>query len=88
MLAWRITVVRPLLFDGNDVIDGGSGVDIIIAEGGNDIVFGGSENDFLWGDYEDETASGGNDLLVGGAGDYFAIKTQQASNDTSWQLSA
>lgn len=46
---------------GNDVIDGGAGVDQIFAEGGNDVVWGNIGNDYIDG-------GSGDDILFGGVG--------------------
>ncbi|WP_309247291.1 tandem-95 repeat protein [Shewanella sp. VB17] len=45
--------------DGNDVIDGGKGDDVIFAQGGEDKLNGGSGEDTLLG-------GSGNDILIGG----------------------
>jgi Ca2+-binding RTX toxin-like protein len=48
----------------NDLILGGSGVDIISGEGGNDCILGGGGNDRLYGD-------SGTDVCIGGNGSDF-----------------
>ena len=48
--------------DGNDILFGGSGDDVIFGMGGDDILRGGDGNDLLFG-------GSGNDYLDGGAGE-------------------
>jgi len=54
---------------GNDVIDGGQGVDYIYGNAGNDYIDGGTEGDFIWGDSKYLAGQyHGNDILKGGEG--------------------
>jgi Ca2+-binding RTX toxin-like protein len=60
----------------NNVIDGGSGNDLISAGGGNDTVYGGDGNDIIDGGW-------GNDTLYGGAGnDSYSIQGRLAGQYT------
>lgn len=56
--------------DGDDILNGGEGVDWLIAGGGNDQLDGGAGNDRLWGGSGDDTLIGGAgiDIIYGGAG--------------------
>ena len=57
---------------GNDILDGGDGQDLLYGEGGDDVLSGGAGIDSLWGDADylpDELH--GSDYLDGGAGDDF-----------------
>jgi microcystin-dependent protein len=57
--------------NGDDVIDGRSGNDIIIAHGGHDTLHGGEGDDILVGGSGNDTLHGGPgmDTLIGGEGD-------------------
>ncbi|NES00417.1 MAG: calcium-binding protein [Symploca sp. SIO1B1] len=52
--------------DGDDTLEGTSGIDKIVGFGGNDVLLGNEGHDFLFGD-------GGNDILFGGEGDDFLL---------------
>ena len=56
--------------DGNDVLAGGLGEDLIYGEGGNDDITGGVDNDTLYGGTGNDTVQGGagDDSIEGGAG--------------------
>jgi Ca2+-binding RTX toxin-like protein len=70
---WVEVVREP----GDDLIDGGPGIDVILADantvttGGNDLVIGGPGNDLILGDgcCFDSVGAGGDDTLRGGPGD-------------------
>lgn len=68
---------------GNDVIDGGQGVDYIYGNAGNDYIDGGTEGDFIWGDskYLDGQYHG-NDILKGGEGNDQLVGG--GADDTLW----
>ncbi len=55
---------------GDDVIYGTNGDDVIVGLGGNDIIHGGNGNDVICGDAGNDTLDGGNgnDTLLGGVG--------------------
>ncbi|MCZ2826729.1 MULTISPECIES: ExeM/NucH family extracellular endonuclease [unclassified Modestobacter] len=57
--------------EGDDVLRGGNGVDVIMGLGGNDTVTGGNGADVICGGDGDDVLRGGNgdDVLLGGAGD-------------------
>ena len=57
--------------DGNDVIAGGAGEDLIYGEGGADTISGGADDDTVYGGAGDDSISGnnGDDFLLGGDGD-------------------
>ncbi|CAK9886915.1 MAG: Hemolysin, plasmid [Candidatus Erwinia impunctatus] len=57
---------RSSSLDGNDVLNGGKGDDILFGQGGNDTLNGGEGNDILYG-------GAGNDVLIGGKGDDILI---------------
>jgi len=61
--------------NGDDVIDGTDGPDIIHAKGGNDIIKGGDGKDIICGGAGDDEIRGGKsgDLLIGGAGNDLII---------------
>lgn len=40
---------------GNDVLDGGTGIDSLVGGGGDDGLFGGAGNNTLYGDEQNET---------------------------------
>jgi Ca2+-binding RTX toxin-like protein len=58
---------------GNDVLDGGAGIDTLIGGGKDDGLFTGTGNDTLYGDHATEADLGGayhgNDYIDGGDGD-------------------
>ncbi|MFJ7813515.1 immunoglobulin-like domain-containing protein, partial [Pseudomonas asiatica] len=57
--------------DGNDILNGGAGNDILFGQGGDDTLDGGKGNDILIGGLGKDTLLGGegNDILLGGKGD-------------------
>jgi predicted extracellular nuclease len=57
--------------EGDDVLRGGNGVDVIMGLGGNDTITGGNGADVICGGDGDDVLRGGNgdDVLLGGAGD-------------------
>ncbi|MCZ2813787.1 ExeM/NucH family extracellular endonuclease [Modestobacter sp. VKM Ac-2979] len=57
--------------EGDDVLRGGNGVDVIMGLGGNDTITGGNGADIICGGAGDDVIRGGNgsDVLLGGAGD-------------------
>ena len=57
--------------EGDDVLRGGNGVDVIMGLGGNDTITGGNGDDVICGGAGNDTIAGGNgdDVLLGGAGD-------------------
>ncbi|MCZ2817950.1 ExeM/NucH family extracellular endonuclease [Modestobacter sp. VKM Ac-2984] len=57
--------------DGDDVLRGGNGVDVIMGLGGDDVLTGGNGADVICGGDGDDVLRGGNgdDVLLGGAGD-------------------
>ncbi|MEO1993840.1 MAG: hypothetical protein ABGZ17_01025, partial [Planctomycetaceae bacterium] len=57
--------------DGNDIMIGGGGDDILLASYGNDILFGGGGDDLLRGEAGDDVLDGGlgDDNLTGDDGD-------------------
>ncbi|MFT5944279.1 MAG: Ca2+-binding RTX toxin-like protein [Yoonia sp.] len=56
--------------DGNDVIAGGTGEDLIYGGGGDDTITGGADDDTVYGGTGDDDIDGGtgNDFLLGGDG--------------------
>ena len=56
--------------EGDDVLYGGTGVDVINGLGGDDTIYGQAGDDLLHGDQGNDTLSGGagDDILDGGAG--------------------
>ena len=57
---------------GDDIIDAGSGNDTVCGEGGNDVIRTGDGNDQMWGEaFRDDILIGtpGNDVLDSGSGD-------------------
>ncbi|MEG3836140.1 calcium-binding protein, partial [Microcoleus sp. Z1_C4] len=66
--------------EGNDLISGNEGADILGGCEGNDTMHGGEDNDTLTGCQGDDILYGdlGNDSLIGGSGnDIFALTTGQ-----------
>ena len=57
--------------DGNDILNGGAGNDLLFGQGGDDTLDGGKGNDILIGGLGKDTLLGGegNDILLGGKGD-------------------
>jgi Ca2+-binding RTX toxin-like protein len=57
--------------NGDDVLTGTTGVDVIMGLGGNDVITGGNEKDVICGGAGNDTVSGdnGDDVLSGGFGD-------------------
>ena len=57
--------------DGSDVLSAGNGNDILVGQGGDDDLFGGAGDDLILAGDGDDFADGGsgNDTLIGGAGD-------------------
>ncbi|WP_353844715.1 immunoglobulin-like domain-containing protein [Pseudomonas sp. MG-2] len=57
--------------DGNDILNGGTGNDLLFGQGGDDTLDGGKGNDILIGGVGKDTLLGGegNDILLGGKGD-------------------
>lgn len=57
--------------DGDDVLRGGNGVDVIMGLGGNDVITGGNGRDVICGGDGNDVLNGnnGDDVLLGGAGD-------------------
>ncbi|MCZ2839987.1 ExeM/NucH family extracellular endonuclease [Modestobacter sp. VKM Ac-2985] len=57
--------------EGDDVLRGGNGVDVIMGLGGDDTITGGNGADVICGGDGDDVLRGGNgdDVLLGGAGD-------------------
>ena len=60
---------------GNDIIQGGAGLDMLNGDSGNDTLDGGDGNDIL-------TGASGNDSLVGDAGEYVLIGVNANSIST------
>ncbi|ABY96101.1 retention module-containing protein [Pseudomonas putida] len=70
--------------DGNDILSGGNGNDILFGQGGNDTLDGGRGNDILLGGSGNDTLIGGHgdDILIGGSGaDTFVWKAGDFGND-------
>ncbi|MCZ2861208.1 ExeM/NucH family extracellular endonuclease [Blastococcus sp. VKM Ac-2987] len=57
--------------EGDDVLVGGNGVDVIMGLGGDDVITGGNGADVICGGNGDDVVNGnnGDDVLLGGAGD-------------------
>jgi Ca2+-binding RTX toxin-like protein len=57
--------------NGNDILTGGSGNDLLFGQAGNDVLNGGGGSDLLFGGDGNDVMDGGtgNDQLFGGAGD-------------------
>lgn len=71
--------------DGNDVIYGNYGSDVLSGGAGNDKLFGGQDSDTLSGGSGNDTLYGnrGDDTLIGGSGsDVFVIQTNTISTVT------
>ena len=69
--------------DGNDVLNGGDGDDMIFGEGGNDTLTGGEGDDTLsGGDDADVIFGGAGDVVDGGAGGFDADPALNTDNDT------
>lgn len=71
---WRCTLLSRWAIigtNGDDVIEGTSGNDIIIAMGGDDIINGKGGNDVICAGPGNDTVDGGDgfDLIIGGSGD-------------------
>ncbi|MBM1892438.1 tandem-95 repeat protein [Sulfitobacter pseudonitzschiae] len=69
--------------DGNDVLNGGDGDDMIFGEGGNDTLTGGQGDDTLsGGDDADVIFGGAGDVVDGGAGGFDVDPAKNTDNDT------
>ncbi|WJV57188.1 Ig-like domain-containing protein [Pectobacteriaceae bacterium C111] len=70
--------------DGNDILNGGVGNDILFGQGGKDVLNGGMGNDILYGGSGDDILIGGsgNNILTGGAGaDTFTWQSGDTGHD-------
>ncbi|MGC8454483.1 MAG: bluetail domain-containing putative surface protein, partial [Cylindrospermopsis raciborskii] len=59
---------RVCRYDGNDIINGGTGNDYLLGHKGDDIIDGGAGNDSLYG-HDGNDINDGNDIINGGTGD-------------------
>jgi Ca2+-binding RTX toxin-like protein len=70
--------------DGNDYIDGGADIDVVLGQGGNDTLLGDAGDDYVEGGLGDDTLAGGagDDYLIGDDGATEQLIATQQPNIT------
>lgn len=79
------TNLYSFLFEGNDLLTGSAGDDVLKGFGGNDRLIGGAGKDFLYGGDGNDTIDGGSarDIMWGGLGNdiYYVDRSSDVVNE-------